>query len=395
MNLVSIFWGMIDNIQNIIYFTLFLCIFIWQIYLLVSAIKKNNTKTWITLFLAIILLLPLIIFIIIFNTFNRTKLELNTFFQYAFYICIGSIVIDIIMLLISTLVFIVRHKYKKEEDIKKNLFKILLIILIVLIVSIILVITLKNKNINENIDIEVQELYEYGEYIESMDIPPNTIVARFNGEEILFHEIESYRNSIKQAGIGSKGKSAFYEVVTRKLYSYLAKEYPNESNYNLNIEDNLSKTKKEWLNGYGEYSIEESRKRWLKTLFIEKDEIWLNEEDFITYLQNMSVEYMLSTKGSNILSDFVLKRPELANDKELENKVKQLNDMQESRKELSNETDTNKRKEIMKSTKDFSKLYSEAKELYIKDLILNSELELCIDQKELSHTVPEIYLINN
>ena len=84
MNLISIFCGMIDNIQNIIYFTLFLCIFIWQIYLLVSAIKKNNTKTWITLFLAIILLLPLIIFILIFNTFNRTKLELNNFFQYSY-----------------------------------------------------------------------------------------------------------------------------------------------------------------------------------------------------------------------------------------------------------------------------------------------------------------------
>ena len=269
--------------------------------------------------------------------------------------------------------------------------KYIFIIIFVVIVICITIFMIINKY-NTSIDIEVQKLYEYGEYIEKMDIPPNTIVAKINDEEILFHEIECYRNSINNSiENGSKeavGKSAFYEVLGNKLAAYMAKKYPDASNYNLNIERNLEKAKNEWINGYDGYTLEESHERWLNVLYIEKDEIWLNEDDWITYLQNRSIEQMLTGKGNSIILDFSLRKPELAKDKILEEKVKEYKSIEEQVKKLVDEGKKDKAIEISSGTLE---LLKEIQDIYLKDLILNSDIELCVDKKELSYEVPVLY----
>lgn len=269
--------------------------------------------------------------------------------------------------------------------------KYIFIIIFVIIVICITVFMIINKD-NNSIDIEVQKLYEYGEYIEKMDIPPNTIVAKINDEEILFHEIECYRNSINNSiENGSKeavGKSAFYEVLGNKLAAYMAKKYPDASNYNLNIERNLEKAKNEWINGYNGYTLEESHERWLNVLYIEKDEIWLNEDEWIIYLQNMSVEQKLTVKGNSIILDFSLSKPELAKDKILEEKVREYKSIKEQEKKLIDEGKKDKAIEISSGTLE---LLEEIRDIYLKDLILNSDIELCVDKKELSYEVPVLY----
>ena len=171
---------------------------------------------------------------------------------------------------------------------KKKL--ILGIISVVLMIAIIITVYLLSKNKSSNLEDKIQEIYNYGDYIEEQDIKPNTIVAKFNGEEILFREIETARKSINYSIDNGKeeneNKNAFYEVLEKKLYIELAKKYPDEVVYNLNIEQNLEKVKKEWSEGYGEKNAEEYRKDYLDVLGIEKDEIWLNENDFLKYLQN-------------------------------------------------------------------------------------------------------------
>ena len=108
----------------------------------------------------------------------------------------------------------------------KNKMVIIIVIVIVILTLLFGAIKIfidKSDNNTKNIDEEIQKLYEYGDRLEGMDILPNTIVAKLNGEEILFHEIESYRKSInysiENGSTDSEGKSAFYEVLVNKLYA--------------------------------------------------------------------------------------------------------------------------------------------------------------------------------
>ena len=154
----------------------------------------------------------------------------------------------------------------------------------------------------------------------------------------------------------------------------------------------MEKTKNEWVNGFGDYSIEEARERWLEVLYIEKDEIWLKEEDWITYLQNRSIEMMLVSKGNSIISDFRFSKPELANDKVLEEKIARYNQIKELQKKY---IDEGKQEEAIELAKETMDLLVETLEIYMKDLILNSDIELCVDKNELSYKVPKIYRQEN
>ena len=96
---------------------------------------------------------------------------------------------------------------------KITVFAIIILIILILIVGVLL---LKKENKLNNINGAINELYEYGEYIESLDILPNTIVAKINGEEILFHEVECYRNSINYSiENGTK------EIVNNAIFIFL------------------------------------------------------------------------------------------------------------------------------------------------------------------------------
>lgn len=101
---------------------------------------------------------------------------------------------------------------------------------------------------------------------------------------------------------------------------------------------------------------------------------------------------MLLYKGMNIAFDFMINKPELANDKILDEKVKALNQLKEQQKELVEE---NKQSEALELSKDFYNQYNEIRELYVKDLIVNSDIELCVDKGELSYEVPTIYTEDN
>lgn len=268
--------------------------------------------------------------------------------------------------------------------------KLIFIIVCILLVLIGLAVIIKKDN--KKLNIEKNELYQYGEELEKMNIAPNTIVAKIYGQDVLFREVETYRKSInysiENGSEEDEGKSAFYEVLKNKVYVYLAKEYPDAVTYNLNVEMNIEKTKNEWENGYGEYSVEEYRKKYLEILCIEQDEIWLDDDKFLQYLQYISQEHMLVAKGSRILHKFMLERTDLVNDKELNKKVEELNQIKEKQTEESNNGNMENVTNLMTEYMD---LYQEISELYMWDLILNSKLELCVDRQKLSNTVPEIY----
>ena len=212
---------------------------------------------------------------------------------------------------------------------------------------------------------------------------PNTIVAKINGDEILYREIKTSRIQLDYSKNNSKNvaenKNAFYEVLKNKLFIQYAKKYPDAVEYDAHIQENIDKSTREWQNGTDNKSVEEYRKEYLNVLGIKEDEIWLNEKDFLTYIQNVSAEMMLQVKGSSIITKFAIERPELALDENLEKKVKEYN-------ELKNNSNTPA--EYMNKSVE---LYNEIRELYIKDLILNSNVELCVDKNESSYKVPEIY----
>ena len=259
---------------------------------------------------------------------------------------------------------------------------ILGVIFLVIIFSIaIIVISMQNRaNDKEN---EIKKLYDYGDKLENMDLKPNTIVAKINGDEILYREIKTSRIQLDYSKNNSKNvaenKNAFYEVLKNKLFIQYAKKYPDAVEYDAHIQENIDKSTREWQNGTDNKSVEEYRKEYLNVLGIKEDEIWLNEKDFLTYIQNVSAEMMLQVKGSSIITKFAIERPELALDENLEKKVKEYN-------ELKNNSNTPA--EYMNKSVE---LYNEIRELYIKDLILNSNVELCVDKNESSYKVPEIY----
>lgn len=106
---------------------------------------------------------------------------------------------------------------------------ILGVIFLVIIFSIaIIVISMQNRaNDKEN---EIKKLYDYGDKLENMDLKPNTIVAKINGDEILYREIKTSRIQLDYSKNNSKNvaenKNAFYEVLKNKLFIQYAKKVP-------------------------------------------------------------------------------------------------------------------------------------------------------------------------
>ena len=259
---------------------------------------------------------------------------------------------------------------------------ILGVIFLVIIFSIaIIVISMQSRENNK--ESEIKKLYDYGDNLENMDLKPNKKKKKINGDEILYREIKTSRIQLDYSKNNSKNvaenKNAFYEVLKNKLFIQYAKKYPDAVEYDAHIQENIDKATREWQNGTDNKSVEEYRKEYLNVLGIKEDEIWLNEKDFLTYIQNVSAEMMLQVKGSSIITKFAIERPELALDENLEKKVKEYN-------ELKNNSNTPA--EYMNKSVE---LYNEIRELYIKDLILNSNVELCVDKNESSYKVPEIY----
>ena len=94
----------------------------------------------------------------------------------------------------------------------------------------------------------------------------------------------------------------------------------------------------------------------------------------------------LQTKGMIILDKFMLEKPELAKDKELTKKVEEYNRVMESldTNTFGNQTD-------MDYIKNLTNNLLEIRKIYKQDLLLQKDIELCVDKKELSTKVPELY----
>lgn len=276
----------------------------------------------------------------------------------------------------------------------KKIIKFFILVIILLVLITVFVFYFKNKE--NDADKKLQEIYDYGDNLEKMDILPNTIVATLDGEEILFHEIESTRKSIDFA-IGESNKlnenyigerNAFYSTLEKHLTTNLVKKFPEEVKGNLDIENILEKTKNEWLNGPKGYNAEDGRKKILDVLCIEENEIWLNDEEFLIYIQNLMVNMTLGMNGSRLLIDFMIERPELANDSKLEELVEEYKNIKKEQEALINEKKSAEAADLINRQMELS---LQIKELYTKDLILNSDLKLVVDKNELSTKVPQIY----
>ena len=236
----------------------------------------------------------------------------------------------------------------------------------------------------------IQELVDYGEYLESLDLAPNAIVARIDGDEILFHEVTWYRNQINYSiqnneNSSLKEDSPFYRILKDRMFIKLAKDYPDYTTYQVDVADEKERMKTEWEN-----YTESEREHYLSIIGIKEDEIWLSPEDFLTYLQKSDVDMKWNSKGIDVLFKIMLEKPEIVNDKKLEKKVRKYKQLQEN---IANNVE-----EIRESQEDTSKYFSEAyqmlieiQETFINDLILNCDIELCVDKGELSYRVPEIY----
>ena len=122
-----------------------------------------------------------------------------------------------------------------KRKLKYLLFYIMLIFIIV-VVAILVRNSLGNvlNNEEENVAVEEsnltesdninkitkEEIYEYGKKIEEADLPPNTVVARINGEEILECEVtmeDFIMKNIDAENPVQLNECALYELLIKKL----------------------------------------------------------------------------------------------------------------------------------------------------------------------------------
>ena len=129
----------------------------------------------------------------------------------------------------------------------------------------------------------------------------------------------------------------------------------------------------------------------LDLMCIKEDEVWFNDDEFISYVQSMQVDNMLTAKGISIISKFMLEKPELAKDKKLEQKVEEYIKAKEKQLELIKANNT---EEFRASMNTYISPLEEIRQLYIKDLLLNSNIELCVEKNELYTTIPKVYQEN-
>lgn len=277
---------------------------------------------------------------------------------------------------------------------KRKIFVFLFFALIaIMLVTPIVMIVKKGKENEKSTSkkYSIEELYEYGDKLEKMDISPNTIVAKFNGEEILFREVETARKQLdfyNGKNLDNTDENAFYYVLRNKLYSQFAKKYPDEFETDLRIDETIEKTEDEWKNGTDSKSVQEYRKEWLDILCIEENEIWLDEKDFLTYLENIAIEQALSGKGSGTLNKILVDDPELIDNKKISEISKKYSEIYNGMIENTEQVEAQNLQEYIKEkNSELYKLKDEAVEI----LILGSEIELCVNKKELSTKTPKLY----
>lgn len=262
--------------------------------------------------------------------------------------------------------------------------KILIVLIIIILIAIIMfaVYSIKNsyKNIQEgstsNVRKEIERIYQYGEEILNMDIAPNTIVARINGEDVLKCEVDSRKYQLNHANENGNEEietdNAFYEILIQEIgvqkYKKEGKDLGKEI-YDMVTEQILNISDGELEEFYEIHKIE-------------INERWLNEVEF----KNFIIEDMLDARrGSKVLMlEYALKNSDSIENETYLERLKEYRDVQKLMEEqIETNTITN---DISYSR--IQELIDEIREIYIEELVLKSDIELCVEEGELSTKVP-------
>ena len=273
---------------------------------------------------------------------------------------------------------------------KKNVIVLVIIALIMILMLCLVVFNINNKSnvINKKV-YTMQDLEEYGDYLETLKLKPNTIVAKFDGEPILFHEIVWHINQRKYAEDNSEfsgliPKNSFLKELYTRAYIKIAKDYPNYTNYNLNTATTLERLENEWNNETNGY-----KEKLLNAVGIDKEDIWLNDKDMLKYLKNIYTNIALEGKGMHICMKLMYEKPEISGSKDVIQKVKEYQELTEYLKNNKSEIQTSEGyKENMKRQMD---LVLEIRDEFMEAYILNNKIELLADKNILYTEIPDLY----
>lgn len=259
---------------------------------------------------------------------------------------------------------------------KRIIFYLVLIVLI--LIASVLAINFINKNSIENnksqnnssdntpaIKHTKEEIYEYGKKIEEADIPPNTVVARINGEDILKYDVTMEKFMMENSSEDNKlnlNENAFYELLEKKT---LEKE-DGTGNYAKEIDPETI-----------QYALEMNTEKGISALLeiydISEDEKWLSNDEYINMYAKSLLTYQGALEGT---ADLVIEA--IYNERKF--KDEEYVALQE---------------QYLKNIESNSETSDQLAELMIafkKVLLLNQDIEFCMEENILSTEKPKDYI---
>ena len=259
----------------------------------------------------------------------------------------------------------------------KHIIFYLVLIVLILIASV-LAINFINKNSIENnksqnnssdntpaIKHTKEEIYEYGKKIEEADIPPNTVVARINGEDILKCDVTMEKFMMENSSEDNKlnlNENAFYELLEKKT---------------LEKEDGTGNYAKEIDSETIQYALEMNTEKGISALLeiydISEDEKWLSNDEYINMYAKSLLTYQGALEGT---ADLVIEA--IYNERKF--KDEEYVALQE---------------QYLKNIESNSETSDQLAELMIafkKVLLLNQDIEFCMEENILSTEKPKDYI---
>lgn len=259
---------------------------------------------------------------------------------------------------------------------KRIIFYLVLIVLI--LIASVLAINFINKNSIENnksqnnssdntpaIKHTKEEIYEYGKKIEEADIPPNTVVAKINGEDILKCDVTMEKFMMENSSEDNKlnlNENAFYELLEKKT---LEKE-DGTGNYAKEIDPETI-----------QYALEMNTEKGILALLeiydISEDEKWLSNDEYINMYAKSLLTYQGALEGT---ADLVIEA--IYNERKF--KDEEYVALQE---------------QYLKNIESNSETSDQLAELMIafkKVLLLNQDIEFCMEENILSTEKPKDYI---
>ena len=259
---------------------------------------------------------------------------------------------------------------------KRIIFYLVLIVLI--LIASVLAINFINKNSIENnksqnnssdntpaIKHTKEEIYEYGKKIEEADIPPNTVVARINGEDILKCDVTMEKFMMENSSEDNKlnlNENAFYELLEKKT---LEKE-DGTGNYAKEIDPETI-----------QYALEMNTEKGISALLeiydISEDEKWLSNDEYINMYAKSLLTYQGALEGT---ADLVIEA--IYNERKF--KDEEYVALQE---------------QYLKNIESNSETSDQLAELMIafkKVLLLNQDIEFCMEENILSTVKAKDYI---